>query len=312
MILSPEIRISREAASIKKGLHWAAILGLVLAVYTIEQTLVSIPLIPFIFRDVWKSVDAGEQFDAIAFMSKPEVMIICLYGTIITVLVTLFFACKLEKMPLRCLGMKKKGFLWRYASGLAAGLALMSGAVFLCKALGCLNFLPGSFSPLIMLALTFGWLIQGFSEELLCRGYMMVSLGKRYPAYVGILVNSLVFALLHSLNAGISVLAMVNLLLYGIFASLVFLISENIWFISAFHSIWNLSQSNIYGVLVSGNPVVTTVVTSEMVPDKDFITGGAFGLEGGICVTAVYLAGIFIAYVIYRKKRFTNSTEMSD
>ena len=305
MILLPEIKVSREAASIRKGLHWAALLGFVAAIYTIEQILVTIPLIPIMATEVWKSIDSGEGFDAVALMSDPKITVIGLYGTITCVLATLFFACKLEKMPLHCLGMKKKSFLWRYPAGLLAGFASMSGAVFLCKALGGLNIIPGNFSPLLTVVLVFGWVIQGFSEELLCRGYLMVSLGKRYPAYVGVIVNSLVFAFLHSLNPGLSILALVNLFLFGIFASLVFLVSENIWLIAAFHTIWNLAQGNIYGVLVSGSPVITSVVSCEMAPDKDFITGGAFGLEGGICVTAVYLIGIVTAYIIYRKKNIS-------
>lgn len=305
MVLLSDIKVSREAASRRKGLHWAGVLGLVLAVFTIEQTLVAIPLVPLMFKEAWKSIDSGEGFDTAALMSDPKVMLISLYGTITCILATLFFACKVEKMPLSCLGMKKKGFLWRYPAGLAAGFAAMSGAVFLCRALGGLNFLPGKFSPLLTIAFTFGWVIQGFSEELLCRGYLMVSLGKRYPAYVAVTVNSLVFALFHSLNPGLSLLAVINLFLFGIFASLVFLVSENIWLIAAFHTIWNMSQGNIYGVLVSGSPVITSVVSCEMVPDKDFITGGAFGLEGGICVTSVYLAGIVIAYLLYRKKNIS-------
>lgn len=305
MILLSDIKVSREAASKRKGLHWAGIIGLVFAVYTIEQTLITIPLIPFMVKEVWKSVDSGSGFDSAAFMSDPKIMLISLYGTVFGVLATLFFACKIEKIPLHCLGLKKKGFLWRYPAGLLCGFAAMSGAVFLCCALGALNVLPGNFSPLLTAAFSFGWVIQGFSEELLCRGYMMVSLGKRYPAYVGVLVNSLIFALFHSLNPGLSVLALINLFIFGVFASLVFLVSENIWLIAAFHTIWNMSQGNIYGVLVSGSPVITSVVTSEMVPDKDLITGGAFGLEGGICVTAVYLIGIVIAYLLYRKKNIS-------
>ena len=81
-----------------------------------------------------------------------------------------------------------------------------------------------------------------------------------------------------------------NLTLFGVFASVYFIKSGNIWGVGALHSIWNLAQGNIYGIRVSG--IVTECSVFASAPSEGgFLLNGAFGLEGGLAVTIVLLAG---------------------
>ena len=105
------------------------------------------------------------------------------------------------------------------------------------------------------------------------------------------LANALLFAMLHLGNDGVSPLALINLTLFGIFASVYFIKSGNIWGIGAFHSIWNLAQGNFYGIRVSGIVTTCSVLASSRVEGRSLINGGSFGLEGGLAVTVVLLAG---------------------
>ena len=73
------------------------------------------------------------------------------------------------------------------------------------------NFSVGYFVLFLL-----GFLIQGMAEEVLCRGYFMVSLARRYSLIVAIVTNAVVFAALHLLNSGITVLAFVNLVMFVI------------------------------------------------------------------------------------------------
>ena len=135
-------------------------------------------------------------------------------------------------------------------------------------------------------------MLQGMSEEVLCRGYLMVSIGRRYSMWVAILSNSLIFAALHLLNDGISVLALINLVLYGVFASLYFIERGSIWGVAAFHSVWNLVQGNFWGLRVSGIVTECSVFQSTIADNRNIINGGDFGPEGGLAVTIVLAVGI--------------------
>jgi len=136
-----------------------------------------------------------------------------------------------------------------------------------------------------------GYMIQGMAEEVLCRSYFMVSLARRYPMWVAVILNALFFAALHLGNSGISALAFVNLTLFGVFASVYFIKRGSIWGIGAVHSIWNFVQGNFYGIKVSGMESNCSVFASAMTEGRDLIHGGAFGLEGGLAVTLVLVAG---------------------
>ena len=95
----------------------------------------------------------------------------------------------------------------------------------------------------------------------------------------------------------LSFIAFLNLILFGVFAALLLVKCENIWIVGAFHSIWNFVQGDLYGIQVSGMAVSNSIFTSEMVSGREIINGGSFGMEGGIAVTAVLLAGI--SYIVY-------------
>ncbi len=115
-------------------------------------------------------------------------------------------------------------------------------------------------------------------------------------------MNAAAFAALHLLNPGISLLAVVNLTLFGIFASVCFIKTENIWLVGALHSVWNLVQGNVYGIKVSGMETSCTVFSSAMTEGMELLNGGDFGLEGGLAVTIVFMAGTAF-FLFYKNKK---------
>ncbi|MDE7446089.1 MAG: CPBP family intramembrane metalloprotease [Lachnospiraceae bacterium] len=199
------------------------------------------------------------------------------------------------------LGFTRKGAIKDYLVGIAAGFLVFSAAVLICVLTGALRIegFAATFGIGMFVLFVLGFMIQGMAEEVLCRGYFMVSVGRRNPMWAAILLNALVFAALHLFNSGISILAFINLVLYGVFASIYFIKGGNIWGVGAFHSMWNLVQGNVYGILVSGIDVDCTVLRSTSVEGMEIVNGGAFGLEGGLAVTVVLLVGII--FLLCRK-----------
>lgn len=239
-------------------------------------------------------------------------MAFSLFLTAICVVLCMLYCLVLERRPLRTLGFAKRHSLRDYLIGAAAGFLLMSGAVMLSWAFGGVTFagiaenIP--WGTLVILFL--GWMIQGFSEELNFRGYLMMTLGTHHKPLTAVAVSSLAFAAMHLGNDGIGVFPIVNLTLFGVLAALYFLRTDSIWGIAALHSVWNAVQGNFYGCLVSGIENNAAILHFEQVSGMEWLNGGAFGPEGGAGVTAVLLLGIVILWLLPQKKEEqSNGTE---
>lgn len=302
-------RMVAEAAAAGKGLHIALEVLVFIAVFIVCSLAQLILLIAgeavliLSNEDYRQAAIAG---DSQMLMQSNGMLILMLFTDAGIILMTLLFCKLIQKRKMATLGFRKPGMLKEYFVGLAAGLALFSAAVLLCVATGSLKFhgISSTFSVGVFVLYLLGFMVQGMAEEVLCRGYFLISVGRRYPLAVGILANSLLFAALHLSNGGISVLAFLNLVLFGVFASVYFIKRGNIWGVGALHSIWNLAQGNLYGIRVSGMQVGCSLLSSEMVTSRKLINGGSFGLEGGLAVTLVLTAGTLIMLAT-RQQQYT-------
>lgn len=230
---------------------------------------------------------------AMLFANAGLILIVCLY-------------CKLiEKRKMTTLGFVKENMFKEYGKGCLAGFVMFSVAVLICVVTGSLKLqISSTFSASLFVLFVLGFMVQGMAEEVMCRGYLMVSIARRSSVIVAIICNAVVFAVLHLSNSGVSILAVVNLFLFGVFASLYFIRTGNIWGVAALHSIWNLVQGNVYGIRVSGMSLSCSVLEADSLESGTLWNGGAFGLEGGLAVTIVLLAGC--ALLLFCKKKKEN------
>ena len=241
------------------------------------------------------------------YVTYDQLMMVHLFGTVIMTLMTMLFCKVIQKRKMRTLGFKKPGMWKEYGIGLVVGFVMMAVIVLVGVVTGSmtLTFNPEAATGAgigMLVLLFFGFVLQGMSEEVLWRGYFLVSLArKKGYMWMAVIVNAVAFAALHLGNAGIAPLAFVNLILFGIFASVYFVKRGNIWGIAAIHSIWNFAQGNIFGVLVSGNDFGTTVFESEINESMTLVNGGDFGLEGGILVTIVLVVGTVVMLMTKQK-----------
>ena len=244
-----------------------------------------------IFATIWQ---AGGNVDAAAGIPDWGVTAMGLFATAGMIGVTVLVIRFVQKRKLSTAGLSRP-FWKEYGLGLLAGFAAFALAVLIAVVTGSLRItgLSGSFAAVPFLVLFLGFLVQGFSEELLCRGCFMLSVARKNSVAAGILCNALVFAALHLLNSGIGPLPIVNLFLFGVLASLYYLWRGNLWGIAAFHSMWNFTQGNIFGILVSGGDYGVSLLTSELTGSA-LINGGDFGMEGGLAVTAAMVIGIVL------------------
>jgi len=205
----------------------------------------------------------------------------------------------------RTLGFERRRAGRRYARGLLVGAALFSLAAALIVAFSTVWQLPGDparqggavIGPVLFVLL--GWMAQGGAEEVLVRGWVLQAVGVRYGAWAAVLVSSAVFAGLHVLNAGFDWLPFLNLVLIGLFFALFALWEGALWGVCALHAGWNWAQGNLLGFSVSGAGVgAGGVVVHLGANGTPLVTGGPFGPEGGLMVTAVMCLAIVAIVVL--------------
>ena len=225
-------------------------------------------------------------------------MLTALFSTVPGTAVVLLFCRFAEGRRPHDLGLSPRRAGREYLAGLPIGLLLFAGAVGICAAVGAVRVTKsaGDTSAPLLLLFFAGYLLQGMSEEVLCRGFFMGSLLRRCPIPVAVTVNSAAFALLHLGNNGVTPLALGNIFLFGVLASLYVLRRGNLWGACAIHSMWNFAQGNLFGAAVSGNRSGPSLLRAEAVTggSASLWNGGAFGPEGGLAVTLVLLAGIAV------------------
>ena len=284
----PGVRVSQNPAVILL-LFAAAMFGSL----CLEQMLAIIPQTLLMIRKKTPETDAD------IFLT------VSLFLTFVNILIPVIVCGLVEKRPLRTLGFTRKRCIPDYLIGLLLGFGMMSAVVMAAWKAGAIR-LNGGFRqvPVLTAAVTaVCWGIQGLSEEITFRGYLMMSFGTRTKPWFGVAVSSLVFAFAHSFNDGFSPAAVVNLFLYGVTAALLILRTDSIWAAAALHSVWNWAQGSFYGLSVSGGAAASSFLVFEQTGKAEWIGGKVFGLEAGAGTTAVCLLVSLILLLLIPQRR---------
>ena len=243
-----------------------------------------------------KAIISGGSFS----LNGQAETIIQLAVTVVPIILLVIYVKFVEKRSLHSMGFVKEHAVTDYLLGMIIAFAMFSACVGLCVASGAMTFggyvLNGKYLTLALLFL--GFIVQGASEETVCRGFMMTSFGSKGGAFAGMLFNSLVFGSLHLLNNGLTALSMVNLILFGVFMSFLVLKLSSIWMACAIHTVWNFVQGNFYGILVSGGSFGASVFRFNSVEGKELLNGGAFGMEGGLATTIILTISIIVVLLL--------------
>ena len=315
MKLFPETKLTLDAKKSRWRHVWIIDILIALLLMIISTSIQSIILTPALMVWLFTGTDLGtaiangdpssamEQVMTILNAQPAWLSVLSLFLTVVVIVVCIIYCTKLEKRPLSGLGFAGPNPFGEYAVGYLVGVGIFALAWALCLITGTakLRGLSPTFSWTIVFFFL-GFLVQGMSEEVLCRGFLMHSVANRYAPIVAIVLNSLFFAALHLLNSGIAPLAFVNLFLFGAFASVYTWRRGNLWGIAALHSAWNFTQGNLLGILVSGQDFGPSVLSTELTEQGAWMNGGTFGLEGGLAVTVVLVLGTVVLLLLPTRK----------
>jgi membrane protease YdiL (CAAX protease family) len=217
-----------------------------------------------------------------------------------------------DRQPLIALGLNPVGATRRWLKGAAIATLMMGFVVFVGYTLvDEASWNVNASSARAALALVgglIGYLIQGPAEEVLFRGYILVSVRKQWGLPQALVVSSLSFSLLHASNPAYGLVPFVNLVLFGLGTALyrVYVDDDQLWGVFAIHTMWNWLQQVVFGLPNSGITSVPdnslfTVTPNRGVPDA--LWGGGFGPEGTFAATVVLLALIGGALRVRRRSR---------
>ena len=161
------------------------------------------------------------------------------------------------------------------------------------------------FSAAQIPALLFGLLmvfVQSSSEEMWCRGFMYERIIIRYPLWVAVAANGVLFGLLHMFNQGVSALAIADIAVCGIAYSLVRWYTGSIWMVMGIHTMWNFTQNFIFGLPNSGLVSELSIFHLDAANGiSNLIYDYAFGVEGA--VTAIIVdAALGIGVLLLAKR----------
>lgn len=227
-----------------------------------------------------------------------------LISTLMVSLATYFFVKVYQKRTTKSLGLVSNNKIKSYFLGLGISFIMLSLAFSLATLFGGydIKINTKNVNPLVFVFFIFGWMCQGFEEEFIVRSAIMNYFASRSGVFVGIVANSLIFAILHLGNSFFNPLAFINLFIIGLVFSMIFYITDNIYASAGAHSMWNLMQANIIGINVSGIISSENTIFKSSPIGSTLISGGEFGIEASILVTLVGIVSLLILYKIAIKK----------
>lgn len=231
-----------------------------------------------------------------------------LFSFVFILLLFIFWVKVIEKNSLSTLGFVKKNWLKYLGWGILISLLQMGviALVYQVGGIGTFELNELSLEPILFILGLFPfWLLQGGTEEVATRGWLLTRIAARTNLPLAIAISSSLFGILHMGNAGVTFLSVLNIILDGVLAGLLFIYTDSIWLVVAQHGTWNYVQGNLLGFQVSGTGADASIFSFTMGSGPDWLTGGAFGAEGSIITTLVLLVSLVIVYRLgERKEKF--------
>jgi membrane protease YdiL (CAAX protease family) len=207
-----------------------------------------------------------------------------------------------EQLSLRAVGWwPHKGWWKNLLLGSAIGiLSLLLAAGFTAITRGIsFRFNPSGATSIGKTLMVSGviFVLAGAGEEALFRGYPLQTLTRARLAWLGVLITSMTFAMVHLRNPNVKAgLTFINTAIAGVWLAAAYLRTRSLWFPLGLHWAWNWTQASLLGLPVSGiSRIAPAPLLHAMNAGPDWLTGGAYGIEGGAaCTVALVISTIVV------------------
>jgi membrane protease YdiL (CAAX protease family) len=258
---------------------------------------------------------AGSYDQMLDLMSRPGVTLILQISTLLITVGCVWLAGRfLDRRKFSDFGFHISARWWLdLGFGLMLGAVLMAGLFLLELAAGWITVedylvtrTPGELFPLAILTPVILFICVGITEELASRGYQLKNMaegmkGTRFGAggaiFAATIISSILFGLMHGANPNITLIAILNLMMAGVFLALGYILTGELAVPIGLHISWNFFQGNVFGFPVSGLDPVAAQFVSIRQGGPEWLTGGAFGPEGGLVGLGAMAAGCLLIFL---------------
>jgi membrane protease YdiL (CAAX protease family) len=224
-----------------------------------------------------------------------------LFSFVFILLLFIFWVKVIEKNSLSSIGFVKRKWLKYLGWGILLSLLQMGviALVYQVCGIGTFELNELSLEPILFILGLFPfWLLQGGTEEVATRGWLLTRIAARTNLPLAIGISSSLFGILHLGNSGVTFISLLNIVLDGVLAGLLLIYTDSIWLVVAQHGTWNYVQGNLLGFQVSGTGADASIFSFTMGSGPDWLTGGEFGAEGSIITTLVLLLSVVMVYLL--------------
>jgi uncharacterized protein len=147
------------------------------------------------------------------------------------------------------------------------------------------------------------FLLVGFFEEFLLRGYSQFTLTRGIGFWPAAVLLSCMFGLIHIRNQGEQWPGLLAAMVIGFFFCLTLRRTGNLWFAVGFHAAWDWGETFVYSVPDSGTVFPGHLLKSSL-HGPQWLTGGMVGPEGSV-LCFVVLAVVWVGFErVYRETRY--------
>lgn len=208
------------------------------------------------------------------------------------VVIATWIMSRIERKPALSYGYQGRARGARFLWGLAWGFAAISVVVLALDKLGYLSLdgraLNGAIAWRYALLWGVAFLLVGFFEESMLRGYLQSTLARGLGFWWAALILSFLFGFGHGHNPGESPVGLFSAGAIGLVFCLSLWYTGSLWWAVGFHAAWDWGESYFYGTADSGW-VVQGHLYNEHPVGKLLWSGGLTGPEGSLIIVPVII-----------------------
>lgn len=147
------------------------------------------------------------------------------------------------------------------------------------------------------------FLIVGFFEEFLFRGYLLFTLSQGIGFWPAAALLSIGFGAIHLSNTGESRVGVAAVVFIGLFWCLTLRRTGNLWFAVGLHAAWDWGETYLYSVPDSGG-VMPGHLTRSYFHGSPWITGGSVGPEGSVLIFVLLIIMWALFQHLYKQNNY--------